>query len=124
MSIFALDLLEKNNYSRSVSLEEFKSDVHNDRAITYGGIFNVVNSVIPKIADIIIERKSTEVLLEFIKAYRLIKLETYHNLIDRIMYDEYESNELQKVYLNLYYKDFFLLVLTVRTKQGLSAFEH
>lgn len=100
MSIFALDLLEKNNYSRSISLEEFKSDVHNDHAITYGGIFNVVNSVIPKIADIIIERKSTEVLLEFIKAYRLIKLETYHNLIDRIMNDEYESNELQKVYFN------------------------
>ncbi len=100
MSIFTLDLLGKNNYCNSVSLEEFKSDVHNDNVITYGGLFNVVNTIIPKIADIIIETKSTEVLFEFIKAYHFIKIETYEYLINRIEPDNFNPNELQKVYFH------------------------
>lgn len=98
MSLFALDLLEKNNYSNSVSLEEFKTDVRNNSAVTYGGLFSVVNTLIPKIADIIIETKSIELLCGFIKAYRLVKLETYEYLINRIETTDYNPNELQKVY--------------------------
>lgn len=100
MSLFALDLLKKNNYSNSVSLEEFKTDVRNDSAVTYGGLFSVVNIVIPKIADIIIETKSIELLCEFIKAYRLVKLETYEYLINRIEPTNYNPYELQKVYFH------------------------
>lgn len=100
MSIFALNLLEKNNFCNSVSLEEFKSDVHNNITITYGGLFNVVSIIIPKIADIIIETKSTEVLFEFIKAYHFIKIETYEYLINRMEPDNFNPNELQKVYFH------------------------
>ena len=100
MSLFTLDLLEKNHYSQSVSLEEFKTDVRDDSVVSYGGLFSVVNIVIPKIADIIIETKSIELLCEFIKAYRLVKLETYEYIINRIEPANYNPNELQKVYFN------------------------
>ena len=65
MSLLTLDLLEKNNYSHSVSLEEFKTDVCDNSAVTYAGLFSVVNIVIHKIADIIIKTKSIKLLCEF-----------------------------------------------------------
>lgn len=101
MSLFALELLGKNNYSCTVNLEEFQSDVHNNTEITYGELFNVVNTVIPKIVDIIIETGSTEILSKFIDSYHLVNIEIYEDLIHRIDCSIFDAEHLQKVYFNI-----------------------
>lgn len=98
MGIFTLDLLGKNHYSRSVGVEEFKSDIHKDNVVTYGELIDVIYTLDSKIADAIIATKSTELLIKFIKSSRVVKIEIYESLISRIICDEYDPQEMQKAY--------------------------
>ena len=104
MSLFSLDLLAKNNYSRSVRLEEFRSYVRNDNILTYDWIFSVVNIVTSKIANIIVATKSTEVLCAFIKSYRLVKLDTYEDLGKGLIVVILIQTNCRKFILMFYYK--------------------
>ncbi|MCM1532884.1 MAG: hypothetical protein NC114_11545 [Ruminococcus flavefaciens] len=100
MSAFALDLIGNNISARSVSIEDYPKDICQEE-ITCGDIYKAIERITQKIADIILEQKSSQLLEKFIKSYKIIYPKILDKLTDNIVYEEFDAEQLNKIYFDV-----------------------